>query len=88
VREEFEQVFSQGELPEDMPALSLKGRRLNIIDALVDSKLTESKNEARRLIKQGGVYFDDKRIDKEDTLIDKEGIIKVGKRRFLRLKKN
>jgi len=87
-REEFEQVFSQGELPENIPAYSLKGKSLKLIDILINSGLTESKNEARRLIKQGGVYFDGKRIDKEDTLVDKEGIIKVGKRRFLKLEKN
>ncbi len=87
-RNEFNQVFSQGEVPQNLPAYNLKGKSLNIIDILIDSRLIESRNEARRLIKQGGVYFDGKRIDKEDAVIDKEGIVKVGKRRFLKLEKN
>ena len=87
-KEEFEQVFSLGELPKNLPAYNLKGKGLKIIDILIDSKLVESRNEARRLLKQGGVYLNGQRVDKEDTVVDKEGIVKVGKRRFLRLEKN
>lgn len=84
-REEFEQVFSKRELPEDLPVYKLKKQTASIIDILLDSGLTESKNEARRLIKQGGVSLDGERLDKEDIIVDKEGILKVGKRRFLKL---
>jgi len=84
-RQEFEQVFSKRELPKDIPVYKLKKQRTSIIDILLDSGLTESKNEARRLIKQGGVSLDGVRLDKEDIIVDKEGILKVGKRRFLKL---
>jgi tyrosyl-tRNA synthetase len=84
-KQEFEQVFSRDELPQDMPSYSLKGKSSNIVNILIESGLTESKNEARRLIKQGGVYFDGKRIDKENTLIEKPGVLKVGKRKFMKL---
>jgi tyrosyl-tRNA synthetase len=84
-RQEFEQVFSKRELPQDVPVYKLKKQRASIIDILLDSGLTESKNEARRLIQQGGVSFDGERLDKEDIIVDKEGILKVGKRRFLKL---
>jgi len=84
-RQEFEQVFSKRELPKDIPVYKLKKQRSSIIDILLDSGLTESKNEARRLIQQGGVSFDGERLDKEDIIVDKEGILKVGKRRFLKL---
>jgi len=87
-REEFDKVFSHDEIPNDIPVYRLKAKGLFVIDLLIDSGLTESKNEARRLIKQGGVYFDGKRVDKEDMLIDQPGIIKVGKRRFLKLEIN
>ncbi len=86
-RQYFQQVFSQREIPQDPPVYKLKGQKSNIIDILVDSGLTDSKNEARRLIKQGGVSLDGKRQDKEGIIIDKEGILKVGKRRFLKLEK-
>jgi len=84
-RGEFEGVFSKGELPQDIPVYKLKKQKSSIIDILLDSGLTESKNEARRLIQQGGVSLDGERLDKEDVVVDKEGILKVGKRRFLKL---
>ena len=86
-RLEFERVFSQKEIPQDMPIYKLSGEKNNIIDILITSGIVNSKNEARRLIVQGGVSLDGERIDKEDALIDKEGIIKAGKRRFLKIKK-
>jgi len=84
-RVEFEGVFSKGGLPQEMPVYKLKKQKSGIIDILLDSGLTGSKNEARRLIQQGGVSLGAERLDKEDIIVDKEGILKVGKRRFLKL---
>jgi tyrosyl-tRNA synthetase len=86
-RGEFEQVFSKRELPKDPPVYKLKKQKSSIIDILLDSGLTDSKNEARRLINQGGVSLDGERLDKEDIIVDKGGILKVGKRRFLWIRK-
>lgn len=83
-REGFEQVFSQREVPQDMPVYKLKAKK-SIVDILAESKLVETKNEARRLLKQGGVYLDGERIDSEDAAINKAGVLKVGKRRFLKI---
>jgi tyrosyl-tRNA synthetase len=83
-KEEFEQVFSQKELPQDMPVFKLKEKQ-NVLDVIIENGLASSKNEARRLIAQGGVYLDGERIDKEDVVLDKPGVLKVGKRRFLKL---
>jgi len=82
---EFEQVFSQKEIPQDIPVYKIKNKKTTILDILIDSKMVTSKNEARRLIEQGGVSLDSNRIDKEDAIIDTAGVLKVGKRRFLRL---
>ena len=87
VRNEFESIFSQKELPKDIPIYRLEAKGANIIDILINSGLTNSKNEARRLIKQGGVFLNKKKIDKEDTIIDTEGVLRVGKRRFLKVEK-
>ena len=84
---EFERVFSQKELPQDIPVYKLTSKN-NITDILLDSGLVSSKNEARRVISQGGVSLDGERIDKEGAIISKEGVLKVGKRRFLRLEKS
>jgi len=84
-KEAFQQVFSRKELPDQMPQYKIKGKNLSIVEILTESGLVESKNEARRLIQQGGVYLDGEKISREDAVIHKEGILKVGKRRFLKL---
>lgn len=70
--EEFEKVFKNKELPSDIPEFKLKDRNLDLVDTLVETKLASSKNEAKRLIEQGGVHKDG-------------DIIRVGKRRFVRI---
>lgn len=84
-KQEFEQVFSQKELPQDMPVYHLGGRKSTIIEILLEAKVVPSRNQARRLIQQGGVTLDAARIDREDMVMDREGVLKVGKRRFLKL---
>ncbi|MFA5157521.1 MAG: S4 domain-containing protein, partial [Candidatus Omnitrophota bacterium] len=86
-RLEFERVFSRKELPEEMPVFKIKTGRDKIIEILVDSAMAKSRNEARRLLSQGGVYLDSSRIEKEDALISGPGILKIGKHRFLKLEK-
>lgn len=84
-RMEFERVFGAKEIPEDIAVFKLNKDKNCILDILVDSGLILSRNEARRLVKQGGVSLDEKTIEKEDCRIDTTGVLKVGKRRFLRL---
>ena len=87
--EEFEKVFSKKELPEDIPVYKLKHDqpKIWIVKLLTMSKLVSSGSEARRLIKQGGVYLDGKRVDDENLELSVEGekLLKVGKRKFLKV---
>lgn len=85
-REDFERTFSKKELPQDAEIYKLKGDE-TVIDIIISSGMAASRNEARRLIQQGGVTLGSERIDREDSVIDKEGILKVGKRRFLKIVK-
>jgi len=85
-RLEFERVFANKEIPQDITEYKLSPG-VNIIDIILKSGLAPSRNEARRLIQQGAVTLDNTKIDKEDTVIISEGILKVGKRRFLKLVK-
>ena len=82
--EEFKRVFSQKEIPQDMPTFRTDGRR-TILAILTESKLAASGNEARRLIKQGAVSFENEKIEKEDFTPQKSGILKAGSRRFLKI---
>ena len=81
---EFERVFSQKEIPLDMPEYKTDGRK-NILMILTESKLAASGNEARRLIKQGAVSFNNQKIEKEDFIPQTSGILKAGSRRFLKV---
>jgi tyrosyl-tRNA synthetase len=87
-RLEFERVFSAKELPQEMPEYTIIQAKSTIIEVLTASGLVNSKNEARRLVQQGGVTFDGVVLDKEDAIMDRAGILKVGKRRFLKLVSN
>ncbi|MCB9757203.1 MAG: tyrosine--tRNA ligase [Candidatus Omnitrophica bacterium] len=83
-RREFEKVFSKGDVPENMIEYKVVAADEEIVDILVKNNLVASKSEARRLIMQGGVTMDGQRITDEHWQV-KQGIVKVGKRRFLRI---
>lgn len=93
-RKEFEQVFSQGQLPQQLPTLTIRNSYVNVVEALHDAKLVASKNEARRLLSQGSISSTSTlmgtagyEVVKEETIeIPSEGkILKAGKRRFLKI---
>jgi tyrosyl-tRNA synthetase len=88
--ERFEQMFVKKEVPDDIPELFLpSGSEVTIIDLMAEAKLVASKGEARRLIQGGGVTLNGEKVTHElATLIPTvEGVIlKVGKRKFLKIK--
>jgi tyrosyl-tRNA synthetase len=84
-RKDFELIFSKRELPKELPEYKVKQKPIKLIDLLVESRLTSSRNEARRLLEQGAVYLDGMRLTEAEFLIEKEAVLKVGKRRFLKI---
>ncbi|MFA5311327.1 MAG: tyrosine--tRNA ligase [Candidatus Omnitrophota bacterium] len=82
--DEFTRVFSQKEIPQDMPSFKADGLK-NVVVILTESKLAASGNEARRLIKQGAVSFNNIKVEKEDFIPGGPGILKAGSRRFLKI---
>jgi len=94
---EFERVFQEKEIPSDnLPEYQITLRQdsgqasqpVNIIDLLVDSQLVTSRSEAKRLIEQGAVDINNSPISNIQSPISlKNGsIIKVGKRKFVKIK--
>lgn len=83
---EFERVFSQRELPDDMPVVKLKweGNEMWLPHVMTTTSLAHSSSEARRLIKQGAVSVDGERITDIEYKLKRgrEHIIKVGKKKF------
>ena len=83
VEEEFQRVFKEGGLPDDMPEATVK-KNDTLIDVLVEQGLIASKSEARRLVDQGGIHLNNQPITSIEATVE-EGIAKVGKRKFLKL---
>lgn len=87
--EKFEKVFSKKELPEEIPVKHFEHDEPEIWigHLLVKAGCVQYTSEIRRLIKQGGLYIDNKRIDDEDLKVRVEGekLVKLGKRRFYKI---
>lgn len=87
-RAHFNQVFVKGGVPDDMDEYIVNtGERL--FGILVSSNKVQTASEAKRLIKQGGVSLDGEKITDitVEPDIKNEAILKIGKRKFLKLKK-
>jgi len=85
--EHFVKVFQKGEVPEKIQEfrLSFKSEYIPISRLLVKAELAESFGEANRLIRQGAVSIDGKRISSNEARYAHGSIIKVGKRRFAKV---
>ena len=83
----FNEVVVGKGVPDDIPVYSITNEDL-IVNIIFDSGLLKSKGEARRMIKQGAVKLDEKRVDDIQATIQPVGeqILKVGKRRFLKVR--
>jgi tyrosyl-tRNA synthetase len=87
--EEFDRIFIKKEIPDEVPEFTwTMGIQSGILDLLTTTNLAPSKGEARRLVLQGGVTIDSVKVDDINTIIDikDNSIIKVGKRKFIRIK--
>lgn len=86
-RAHFENVFSQKQAPDDIQAVPLAALgqgSAGLVDILVKAAAVPSRNEARRLIRQGAVSFNGQPVADEGW-VPAPGVLKIGKRRFLRL---
>ncbi len=87
--EEFERIFSQREAPADMEVISISRPRILLLDLLADNRLFPSRGEAKRMIRQGGVYLDGQRVEDIglELELDKqpEMVLKLGKKRFFKI---
>jgi tyrosyl-tRNA synthetase len=86
---EFDNIFVKKGLPDEIEEFKIDPgtKSLEILDLIVTVGLAPSKSEARRLVSQGGVTIDGEKIDdiKEVIILDKNKILKVGKRKFIKL---
>jgi len=80
----FTKVFQKRELPEEMKEYQIIHTDISIRDFLVLARLAKSHSEARRLIEQGAVDVDGKKVTDVHWKIVKGNIIRVGKRGYIK----
>jgi tyrosyl-tRNA synthetase len=90
----FDLVFKKKKAPENVSEYSIDPSKLGrnkvlLIEVMVDSGLASSKSEARRLIAQGGVKIEGKKVDDPEVEFDMDyldnKIIQRGKRYFKKI---
>ncbi|MCK9280348.1 MAG: tyrosine--tRNA ligase [Melioribacteraceae bacterium] len=87
-QEEFDRIFIKKGIPDDIASYQLKKAiDYDILDLIVSVGFAPTKSEARRLLTQGGVSLDSEKITdvKFQLRLEKEMILKVGKRNFIKL---
>lgn len=83
--EEFKRIFSSKGLPDEIEEVKVN-KDDNILNILSICMSSESKSNLKRLIAQGSVALDNEKINDINTVVSKEGILKVGKRNFFKIK--
>ena len=81
----FDEVIVNKSIPDDIPEFQIE-HETSLVDAVFFSKVVASKSEVRRLVKQGAVSVDGKKIDDASFSLCSGQVIKIGKRRFLKIK--
>jgi tyrosyl-tRNA synthetase len=88
---QFNRIFRLKQAPEQIEERQVKFGSWELRQLLVELGLAASKNEARTLIEQGGVYLDGERVEPKVNILleimpNHPGHdIRVGKRRFVRV---
>ncbi len=87
---EFERVFKEKKYPTEMEEIRIKTAKTPLINLLINFHIFSTRGEAKRMIRQGGVYLNGERVKDISLVLDfqknKEVILKIGKRKFYKLK--
>lgn len=88
--QEFDRIFRNKETPSEIEEIELRAQDILLIDLLVSQNIHPSRGEAKRTMRQGGVYLDEQRIEDITYTLDlrkkSEYILKIGKRKFYKIK--
>jgi tyrosyl-tRNA synthetase len=84
----FEKVFAQGQLPDEIPEITIDVEPIAVSKLLKVCKLVDSGSEAKRMVKQGAVSINAEKANNHNQQITPADgmVIQVGKRKFAKLK--
>jgi len=87
---EFEKMFKHKEVPTELEEIPVAAQNIQLIDLLEEKGIFPSRGEAKRMIRQGGIYLDGTRIEDINLELDlkkqPEHTLKVGKKKFYKIK--
>lgn len=84
--ERFKSVFQKGQIPVDILTVEADANDFDLAQIIVDNKLTPSKSELRRLVKQGGVKVNSEKIaDLQEVVAEGELVVQIGKKKFIKV---
>lgn len=84
----YNDAFKDKGIPKDMPTLLIDIDRDMLednISLLRDNGFVQSNSEFRRLLKQGGIQLNGRKIEDEDYVLVCGDILKIGKKRFVKI---
>lgn len=85
-QENWENTFSKKEIPTDIEEIKVNKGEL-LIDVLLNNKLVSSKSDFRRLVEEGAITnLDTNEKVATHTEKVKEGVYRIGKKRFCKIK--
>ena len=85
---EFNKIFANKDLPTEIEEFKCDKDKIKLSELLFVSKMVASKNEARRLIEQGGAKVDNEKVTADTEIEVKDGmILQAGKRKFKKIVK-
>lgn len=85
---EFEKVFQKGESPESIPTVTINQPNVELADFLINNNLAASKSAAKRLLYQKAIEIDGQTVKNDEVEFEDNQVLKVGKRKFVRIKIN
>ncbi len=89
--EHFARVFQRREIPEEIAdfAMAFPGdgarAEISVTDVLVAAGLVKSRQEAKRMLAQGGIEVDNQRVTADRVAVRTGAVLRAGKKRFIRL---
>ena len=87
-KNEFNKIFANKDLPTEIEEYKCDKDKIKLSELLFVSKMVSSKNEARRLIEQGGAKVDNEKVTTDAEIEVKNGmILQAGKRKFKKIVK-
>lgn len=79
-QDEFQRVVQNKEVPTDIPTINTYPKDTSLSTIAIEHMGVQSLSEWKRLVDQGGVYWNNERIQNANLVLEEEGIFKIGKR--------